>query len=897
MNKEFSEEVRSIRATHTRLENRIATLERMAPGEHGLPALPVESSAARIRPNQPERDHTFQPDRAEAAPPKPSPRTSPVPNPPAPPRPRTNDFELHVGRVWLVRIGIVVLLTGLVFLGNFAYHEIVPRLGPAGKLSLLALAASALAAIGHFVRRRPDLANYGRVLTGGALATAYYTTFAAHFVEPLRVISSPFLGGTLLLACAASILWLADRLRSQTIAAVTISLAFYTAAINPISHFSLFSNLLLAIVGVTLLLRHRWTTVTFLSLAGTYAAFAFWRLVNTGTIQPFHAPTESVFWTAIAFPACYWIVFTTAVVLGRDRVFPKQQLATFLTLNNAAFYGLIAPVIAGTHPDALGWSTVAYGFVLLGISRLNSAASGSYLTQGLGLISAGILLEFTGYQRALIFAFQSVLLLKLSRSSHGRIYQAFSGLAALVATTVALQSLVVGNPHAPLVAAAVATLQIANALLFKFQRHFLFPLSRQWRVAAFAGLATILAFATVFQTTTGDARLVWLLALGLAATFAIRYTRLPELALTGQTLLLAAQVCWFLRGGQDFLTLALVAGGGIALIHWWQLQRAVPIPAATRLACQALHTILPLAAIGNWAAQLTPVGNQPILFASLSLGILIYGLATRAVTIATGSSVFTLVATVLTAVEIATVRSWNVALIATALIGLQSVALSLLAPNALLPRQIVRATALLLASGMIFAFVPEGWRFPIFSLAGLALFAIASRSANAEPLMHSAVLATFGFGAFTLGFVQGHPATALDAIGFLAFLAAQQLDQRSAFARLTPGAMSGFILVGLGGIWFTFGRSIADFADGILITASWSLLATAVLAVGFAIRERTYRHAGLGILLCALARLVLIDVWQFDTLTRILSFITLGAVLLLTGFFYNRFANTLRRWL
>lgn len=45
------------------------------------------------------------------------------------------------------------------------------------------------------------------------------------------------------------------------------------------------------------------------------------------------------------------------------------------------------------------------------------------------------------------------------------------------------------------------------------------------------------------------------------------------------------------------------------------------------------------------------------------------------------------------------------------------------------------------------------------------------------------------------------------------------------------------------------------------------------------------------------ARLVVFDVWQFDTLTRILSFITLGAILLASGFFYNRFADALKRWL
>jgi uncharacterized membrane protein len=47
----------------------------------------------------------------------------------------------------------------------------------------------------------------------------------------------------------------------------------------------------------------------------------------------------------------------------------------------------------------------------------------------------------------------------------------------------------------------------------------------------------------------------------------------------------------------------------------------------------------------------------------------------------------------------------------------------------------------------------------------------------------------------------------------------------------------------------------------------------------------------------AIARVFLVDVWQFDTLLRIVSFLVLGAVLLVLGFFYNRWTEKLRRWL
>ena len=51
---------------------------------------------------------------------------------------------MHLGTYWLVRIGIVMLLTGLVFFGNYAYQNFIVHFGPAGKVLLLYLASGAL---------------------------------------------------------------------------------------------------------------------------------------------------------------------------------------------------------------------------------------------------------------------------------------------------------------------------------------------------------------------------------------------------------------------------------------------------------------------------------------------------------------------------------------------------------------------------------------------------------------------------------------------------------------------------------------------------------------------------------------------------------------------------------
>ena len=93
---------------------------------------------------------------------------------------------MRLGTYWLVRIGIVMVLTALVFFGNLAYQNFISKLGPGGKVSLLYLASAALLVAGGWWQRKAakeSLKNYAQVLFAGGLAAVYFTTYAAHHIE------------------------------------------------------------------------------------------------------------------------------------------------------------------------------------------------------------------------------------------------------------------------------------------------------------------------------------------------------------------------------------------------------------------------------------------------------------------------------------------------------------------------------------------------------------------------------------------------------------------------------------------------------------------------------------------------------------------------------------------
>ncbi len=278
---------------------------------------------------------------------------------------------MRLGTYWLVRAGIVMLLTGLVFFANYAYHHLIGKLGPVGKISLLYLASGLLLGAGAWWQRRnvkESLKNYAQVLFAGGLAAVYFTTYAAHHIPPLRVIGSAILDGTLLLAWAGVIAWLADCRKSEVMALFAVGLAFYSSVITRVGDFTLYSNLVLTIAAVVFLIRNRWVSLSFAGLAASYAGYAFWRFLHADGWR-WAAPDEGLNF-GVAFLAAYWLVFTAATFLSKCEKLSGQNRAAFLTLNNGAFFALFILTMLQVHTGGFWKVCLGYGAMLLALAGL-----------------------------------------------------------------------------------------------------------------------------------------------------------------------------------------------------------------------------------------------------------------------------------------------------------------------------------------------------------------------------------------------------------------------------------------------------------------------------------------------------------------------------------------------
>ncbi len=309
--------------------------------------------------------------------PKPQMQPQPAPQSAVAEAPAEGSIELQIGKVWLVRLGVLMVLTGLVYLARMGYVGISDAARPYVNASLIYLVSFGMLGAGLFLHRRFEaLKNYSEVLTGGGMAAVYFSTYALYFVERpyLGLIESPILAGGLLAAWAIFIVTVATKRQSELMAMLAIAGAYYASYV-PIIHdasgghamFTLLSNVALAIAATVFVLRNRWANLPFLSLSVTFAGFAYWRFMHP-------AGGEAGFWNGTGFLTAYWLVFTVAGLLSQRESMSTVRRSTFIYFNNAAYFCLMTlTLIAVPTMRADYWVfPLVYGIamaVLHGVTR------------------------------------------------------------------------------------------------------------------------------------------------------------------------------------------------------------------------------------------------------------------------------------------------------------------------------------------------------------------------------------------------------------------------------------------------------------------------------------------------------------------------------------------------
>jgi uncharacterized membrane protein len=112
--------------------------------------------------------------------------------------------------------------------------------------------------------------------------------------------------------------------------------------------------------------------------------------------------------------------------------------------------------------------------------------------------------------------------------------------------------------------------------------------------------------------------------------------------------------------------------------------------------------------------------------------------------------------------------------------------------------------------------------------------------------------------------------------------------------------------------WNYFGSQIATLSPGeatrsatdalmnasdLSLTALWAVYAAIGLVVGIAKRWRPVRLAALALLAVPIAKVFIYDVWVLEQVYRIVAFVGLGLLLIVSAYLYNRYSKSIRGFL
>ena len=303
-------------------------------------------------------------------------------------------LEIKLGTYWFVRIGVLLLLTGL---GSLAWFnkDFFLELSKETKVTLFYILSFGMGGLGLWLhRRKKELENFGQVLIAGSFAGTYFTTYAAHIFPPVKIIESSALVLILLFLLGVLMIGAAEKLKSQTIALFAIGSSYYATYV-PLIHqgtispwIILASNLILAIASVVFMVRNQWFRIPAMSMGASYLGFFIWRFLEK----------NPDFLLVTLFLGSLWFVYTVAVFVCKHNEFSDNHRATFLTLNNASLFGFMTWEMFKSSESnfwilglSIGLILIACAFIASKFLSKHPLTKNAYLVQGLSLATLGLM--------------------------------------------------------------------------------------------------------------------------------------------------------------------------------------------------------------------------------------------------------------------------------------------------------------------------------------------------------------------------------------------------------------------------------------------------------------------------------------------------------------------------
>ncbi len=273
-------------------------------------------------------------------------------------------LEETLGRNWLNKLGITLLVIGI---ASFGIYEL-GQVGPLGKDIASYVAALALLAGGIFFERRERYRILGHTLIGGGWALLFFTSYALYNVAAMRVLSSELPDLALMLVVAAAMVVHTLRYRSQLVTGLSFLLGYSTVAMSHDTVYSLSAGVVLAIGLVGIVLKMGWYELEVFGILSSYLNHLYWlyRILGAGGAQGHNFPDYHASTALLLF---YWATFRFSYVVRKIKSSADENMSTIAALLNTLLL-LGTMKFQSVHPELAFYALLAIGAIEFSIAQL-----------------------------------------------------------------------------------------------------------------------------------------------------------------------------------------------------------------------------------------------------------------------------------------------------------------------------------------------------------------------------------------------------------------------------------------------------------------------------------------------------------------------------------------------
>jgi len=866
------------------------------------------------------------------------------------------DVEDKLGANWLNKLGVGLLVLGIAFF--LAYQ--LTNLGPAGKVLVGYVVSAVMLGIGIWLERRDRYRILARAGVGGGWALLFFTTFAMYHVPAAHILNSQLVDLILMLAVAAAMVLHTLHYRSQVVTGLAFVLGFLTVGVSQSDVYSLGAGAVLAAGLAVIVVRMKWFELEVFGMQASYLNHYLWLRPIIEPMKHHRHPFPE-FPASAGLLLLYWAVFRASYLLRSPDNQKQERTSTIAAVLNTVLmlllfkYQSTHPEWAFWALLAIGGIETTLG--QLPIARRRRTAVVVLSTLGVILLIAAFPVRSSGMQLSVFWLMEAEALLLIGVWTGEVVFRRLGGATSLLVAgqMVSMDAARVAGmrmdgadvrPQWPL-----SVFFLVAACVFYANAHWIFPrwsdlftheidrrvMQRLSYVGALtAAIALWMAFPEAWTAVAWS-------ALGLALILTGRRLGAEELRYQANFLAVASilralsinleSTTTYHGVSQRALTVSLVAILLYVTSRWsgdasesargleprvlWLLRKGVYTwSASLLLGLLAWYELRPIGVAVAWA-----IGGLLLLEVGLNRKLLSARLQAYAALLAAFLRIFFVNLNASGSPGEISPRFYTILPVAFAFFySYWRLFENREALKRTEARLLVNACCwmgTITVAGLVRFELEADWVAAGWAALAFGLTVVAWRSQQ-RVFSHQALLLSMGvlFRTILHNFYQRSyfPAPSwittrwttvgtallllLAALPFLFQLREKNMPSRkSGFRRVfefferRPEQVFFFIVLGLLTSLFAI-----EMRRG-MVTLSWGVEAMAVFVFALWVGERSFRLAGLGLLLLSAAKILVLDVWRLNPSDRYLTLIVLGAALLSVSFLYTRYRETIRQYL